>query len=151
MAGFITLGVGLLAIGFFAEWQIKNRLKNQKVRVPLMWVAWIFAVLGGNAAAISIAGATGIAGASASVVSVLIIIALVVDISDKRPDWPAFFCAAVLPSFMRVAAGAIGALLHGPVQALDALNGAVGNLFGFGQLVHSSALALTAVGSVFGF
>lgn len=127
----VSLGTGLLIIGFTAQYLIKHRLKHEKLKRTYSWIAWGFAILGGTAVGLSVASQTGVTAAGAAVVSVVGLLALAVDFADKRPDWPAFFIAVVLPSFMQAASGPAGNIFHVLLAVPTAVNVYVGSLLGF--------------------
>lgn len=117
----IGIGTGLLAIGFLAQYVIKKRLQDKTLKVAYMWVAWICAVMGGLSVSTDVGSRIGLTGWGASVVSILGLIWLAADLKDKRPDWGAFYLAAILPLTMRLAGGPVGQFfqfLLSPFQAL---------------------------------
>jgi len=128
----LGLGVGglLIAIGFVAEWLLKKRLKNQKVQRFYMWVAWLFALLGSAVAAPTVGNSVGITSAGAAAVSIGMLLALGVDLADKRPDWPAFFIIVTVPWFMRWTGGQLGALFDLVLTPLATLGHLVLGLVG---------------------
>lgn len=123
----ITVGTGLLAIGFTAQWVIKKRLQDKALKQIYMWIAWLFAIGGGLSISINVGQQLGVTGLGASVVSAVGLLFLAADLKDKRPDWPAFFLAAILPMFMQLSSGPLGAVFHAiltPLKALAAYLGA---------------------------
>lgn len=103
----LTIGgaAGLLAIAVVAQWLLKKRAQHKGARVGLMWIAWGFAVAGGLALSVPWGSTAGITRTGAAVIAAVGIMVLVVDVLDKRPDWPAFACAALVPSFIAFAGG----------------------------------------------
>lgn len=97
--------VGLLAIAVVAQWLLKKRAQHKGARVGLMWIAWGFAVAGGLALSVPWGSAAGMTRTGAAVVAVVGLMVLIVDVLDKRPDWPAFACAALVPSMIAFAGG----------------------------------------------
>lgn len=104
----VSLGVGLIAIALTAQWLISKRLKHQKVSKVVSWIAWIFAIVGGTAVTSDISDAIGVTSAGAAAASVVMLLFIVVDIADKRPDWLAFILICLAPTFMKLAGGGIG-------------------------------------------
>ncbi len=129
----LGLGIGalLIAIGFTAQWLLKKRLHNGKLKTIYMWIAWGFAVLGSAVAAPVTGGNTvGITSVGAGAVSVIMLLALAVDLADKRPDWPAFFIVVAVPWFMRWTGGTLGTLFDAVLAPLNAMGLAVLGVIG---------------------
>jgi hypothetical protein len=128
----LGLGIGglLIAVGFVAQWLLKKRLQNPKVKRFYMWIAWVFALLGSAVAAPTTGNTIGITSAGAGVVSLGMLLALGVDLSDKRPDWPAFIFVVLVPWFMRWTGGQLGALFDVVLTPLAALGHLVLGLVG---------------------
>ena len=127
------LGIGgmLIAVGFVAQYLQKKRIQHAKAKPVYRWVAWGLAV-GGSAIASpqNNFGAHGITSAGAGVVSVVMLLVIVADLVDKRPDWPAFILVVVVPWFMRATGGAAGAFFDFVLAPAAWLGGSVGSLFG---------------------
>ncbi len=104
----VSLGAGLIAIALTAQWLISKRAKNQQVSKVISWIAWAFAVVGGTAVTADIQDTFGITSAGAAAASVVMLLFIVVDIADRRPDWLAFILITLAPTFMTLASGGIG-------------------------------------------
>lgn len=116
-----SFGVAMVVIACAAQWLLKKRVKHQKVGRALMWIAWIFAAIGGEAMSRQVGNSAGVTSSGAAVVAIVMIFVLVVDVADKRPDWPAFIVTITAPWFMRAAGGGAGSIydaILAPVQAL---------------------------------
>jgi hypothetical protein len=114
-------GLGVVIIAFAAQYVLKKRLKHPKVGRVFMWIAWVFAAIGGEAMSREVGNTVGITSAGAVVVSGVMMIFLVADLADKRPDWPAFFIIITMPWFMRLTGGDIGQIFDAvlsPIQAV---------------------------------
>lgn len=130
MLGNITLGTGLVVIAFAAQYLLKKRNKNPKMARVLMWVAWVGAVVGGEAMSRQVGNGAGVTSTGAAVASIVMLFFLAVDVADKRPDWPAFFIAITVPWFMRGTGGTIGQLFDAVLAPIQALGVALGNALG---------------------
>ena len=123
-------GAGMVIIAFAAQYLLKKRLKQPKVARVFMWIAWITATIGGEAMSRQVANSAGVTSAGAAVVSIVMLFFLVVDVADKRPDWPAFFITITVPWFMRLTGGELGvffdAILAPVQQAGSTLAGLLG-------------------------
>lgn len=109
MFGFqLTVGAALVVVGLVAQWLIKKRLQHKDVKKIYMWIAWIMAALGGTALSINVGDFAGVTSIGATVISCLGLLWIVVDLADKRPDWPAFILITIIPSFMKASAGLLG-------------------------------------------
>jgi uncharacterized membrane protein YhaH (DUF805 family) len=107
----ISIGVGLLIIALTAQVLIWKRLQDAKLRTVYAWIAWTFAVIGGTAMSSSVGSSLGITGSAAIFMSLMLVLILIVDLKDHRPDWPAFVIIIVLPTLMRLSnPGPIGDL-----------------------------------------
>jgi hypothetical protein len=126
----IGLGAALITIGLSFQWLISKRVKNQKLRKTYAWIAWIFAAIGGAAVGTDVGHQLGVTSIGAIIVSFVGLGFIVADLWDHRPDWLAFILVTVVPSFMRLAGGGFGALLHALLTPLDALVKVAGSLFG---------------------
>lgn len=126
----ITVGTGLLAIGFTAQWVIKRRLQDKALKQIYMWIAWLFAIGGGLSISVNVGQQLGVTGLGASVVSAVGLLFLAADLKDKRPDWPAFFLAAILPMFMQLSGGPLGTIFHAVLTPLKAVAAYLGNGIG---------------------
>lgn len=124
------LGTGLVIIAVAAQYLLKKRSKHPKVSRALMWVAWVFAAIGGESMSRQVGNTAGVTSAGAAVVSVVMLLVLVVDVADKRPDWPAFIVTIVAPWFMRLAGGPIGALFDTILAPVQAAGQAIGHMLG---------------------
>jgi FtsH-binding integral membrane protein len=124
------LGTGLIVIAFAAQYLLKKRNKNPKMARVLMWVAWVTAIVGGEAMSRQVGNSAGVTSAGAAVASVVMLFFLAVDVADKRPDWPAFFIAIIVPWFMRGTGGTVGQLFDALLAPIQALGTALGNLLG---------------------
>jgi hypothetical protein len=123
-------GGGLIIIAFAAQWLIKKRLKNPKFQTFFRWVAWIFAVLGSAIAAPLTGNSIGVTSIGAGVVSCVLILGIVCDLADKRPDWPAFIMIVILPWTMRWTGGIVGTVFDAALTPASYLGNAIGTLFG---------------------
>jgi hypothetical protein len=126
----VGLGAALAIIALTAQYLIKKRIKNQKLARVYAWIVWIPAALGGEAISSSVHNTVGITSAGAAVVSVIGLLFLIVDIADRRPDWPAFIITVSVPWFMRLTGGTLGALFDLALAAPHAANGALGTFMG---------------------
>jgi len=124
------LGTGLIVIAFAAQYLLKKRNKNPKMARILMWVAWVAAIVGGEAMSRQVGNTAGVTSTGAAVASIVMLFFLAVDVADKRPDWPAFFIAIIVPWFMRGTGGTIGQLFDALLSPIQALGVALGNLLG---------------------
>jgi len=117
----VGFGLGMVIIAVTFQYMLKKRLKHQKVSRAFMWFAWVFAAIGGEAMSRQVGNTAGVTSAGASLVAFVGLIVLVVDVADKRPDWPAFIVTITMPWFMRLAGGSIGGIydaILSPIQAI---------------------------------
>jgi hypothetical protein len=126
----IGLGAALIVVALTAQYLIKKRVKHPKVARVYAWIAWVFAALGGEAVTASVGNGIGVTSAGAAVVSLVMLLVLVCDIADKRPDWPAFIITVTAPWFMRLTGGPLGSLFDAILAAPHAVNQAVGGFMG---------------------
>lgn len=128
----IGLGAGtaLIAVAFAAQWLLKKRLKNQKVAKFYMWAAWILAALGSALAAPATGNSVGVTSTGAAVASLILIGVLIVDVADKRPDWPAFLIIVAAPWFMRWTGGPLGQLFDVILTPMSAIAAGVLGVIG---------------------
>lgn len=126
----VSFGSGALILAFAAEWVLKKRTKHPKVSRALMWIAWVFALVGGESVSREFPNTMGVTSAGAAVVTIVMLFFIAADVADKRPDWTAMILTATVPWFMRLTGGTIGhlfAAVLSPVQALGLLiSGALG-------------------------
>jgi hypothetical protein len=114
-------GLGMVIIAVATQYLLKKRLKHAKVSKAFMWIAWIFAAIGGEAMSRQVGNTAGVTSGGAAIVSVVMLLVLIVDVADKRPDWPAFVVTITAPWFMRLAGGQAGQLFDAiltPIQAI---------------------------------
>jgi hypothetical protein len=117
-------GVGMVIIAFAAQYLLKKRLKHPRIARGFMWIAWVTATIGGEAMSRQVGNTAGITSRGAAVVSIVMLFFLIVDVADKRPDWPAFIITITVPFFMRLTGGVAGhvfATILAPVQALGTI------------------------------
>lgn len=126
----VGIGFGLVIIGITAQYLISKRLKHQKVSKFFSWIAWGAALLGGVGMSSEFGSAVGISSGGAAIASIAALMFIIVDIADRRPDWPAFILIVLAPTLMRITGGGLGdvydALLlpfDGAIAALRAFLG----------------------------
>ena len=124
------LGAALIIIGLTAQYLIKKRLRNAKVARVYAWIAWVFASLGGVAASSTVGNTVGVTATGAAVVSAVMLLVLIADVVDKRPDWPAFVIVVTVPWFMRLSGGTAGQFYTALLYPLDQANTVVSTFFG---------------------
>ncbi len=123
-------GLGMVIIAFAAQYVLKKRLKHPKVARAFMWIAWITATIGGEAMSRQVGNTAGVTSAGAAVVSIVMLFFLVVDVADKRPDWPAFFITISAPWFMRLTGGGLGAFFDAVLAPVQSVGSALASLLG---------------------
>jgi hypothetical protein len=126
----ITFGAGMVIIAFTAQYLLKKRLKHPKVARIFMWIAWVTATVGGEAMSRQVGNTAGITSAGAAVASLVMLFFLIVDVADKRPDWPAFIITVTVPWFMRLTGGGLGHLFATVLSPVQALGSALAWLLG---------------------
>jgi hypothetical protein len=130
--GRIGIGTAMILIGLFCGWIIKKRVRHKALAQYLLWMAWIFVALGGEAASHTVKNTYGVGAGGAAFVSVVGLILVVVDLADRRPDWTAILVIIILPWFMRLSGGTIGQFFNLLLAPLAAINqGLVHSLFGW--------------------
>jgi vacuolar-type H+-ATPase subunit I/STV1 len=126
----ISIGVGLVAIALTAQWILNRRLKHAAVSRAYSWIAWVCAYLGGAAVTVDLAHRVGITASGAAVAAFLMLLVIVADLADRRPDWPAFILIILAPTFMRLAVGDAGELYAVLLAPADAALRTVGPFLG---------------------
>jgi hypothetical protein len=106
----ITIGAAFIIIALASQFILWKRAKDNTMRRILAWLAWSFGYIGGCAVATDIGATTGITTVGAFVASIIMLIVIMVDIRDKRPDWPAFILIILVPAFLNLVGGWLGDL-----------------------------------------
>lgn len=123
-------GLGMVIIAFAAQYVLKKRSKHPKVSRALMWLAWAAATIGGEAMSRQVGNTAGVTSGGAAVVSMVMLIVLIVDVADKRPDWPAFIITITAPWFMRLCGGGIGTFFDAVLAPVQSVGSALASLLG---------------------
>lgn len=126
-----SAGFFLILIGFSAQYLIKKRLQDKKLRTVYMWIAWVFTLLGGEAISHTVGNSVGVTSAGAIAVSLVGLLVVAADVKDKRPDWPAVILVAILPWFMRLSGGGFGTVFAAILTPVQAINGSISGWLGF--------------------
>lgn len=117
----VGIGFGLVIIAITAQFLISKRLKHQKVSKFFSWIAWGAALLGGVGMSSEFGNAVGISAGGAAIASIAAILFIVVDVADRRPDWPAFVLICLAPTLMRVSGGNLGNLYDALLTPFDGI------------------------------
>ncbi|MER7331728.1 MULTISPECIES: hypothetical protein [unclassified Micromonospora] len=115
----VGIGFGLVIIAITAQYLISKRLKNQKVSKVFSWIAWGGALLGGVGMSSEFGNAVGLSSGGAAIASLAAILFIIVDIADRRPDWPAFILICLAPTLMRVTGGNLGVMYDALLTPFD--------------------------------
>lgn len=126
----IGAGFGLIVIAITAQLIISKRLKNQKVSKIYSWVAWVGALLGGVGVTDQIGNAAGISAGGSAIASIIMLLFIAADLSDRRPDWLAFILICLTPTFMRLSAGTLGQIYDAILSVPDAILNGLGSFLG---------------------
>ncbi|GGM27430.1 hypothetical protein GCM10011608_10230 [Micromonospora sonchi] len=117
----VGIGFGLVIIGITAQYLIAKRLKHQKVSKVFSWIAWGAALLGGVGMSSEFGNAVGISSGGAAIASLAALMFIVVDIADRRPDWPAFILIVLAPTLMRITGGGLGSAYDALLMPIDGI------------------------------
>ncbi|QKW15408.1 hypothetical protein [Verrucosispora sp. NA02020] len=117
----VGIGFGLVIIALSAQYLISKRLKNAKVARVFAWVAWGAALLGGVGLSSEFGNAAGISAGGAAIASLAALMFIIVDIADRRPDWPAFILIVLAPTLMRITNGGLGSLYDAVLTPFDGI------------------------------
>ncbi len=123
-------GLGMVIIAVAAQYVLKKRAKHPQVSRALMWMAWITATIGGEAMSRQVGNTAGVTSGGAAIVSVVMLIVLIVDVADKRPDWPAFIITITAPWFMRLTGGGIGGIFDAILSPVQAVGSTIASFLG---------------------
>lgn len=125
-----ALGVGAAGIYIVIALFLQFRTKKK----GLLWVSFAAAVLGGCTLAASSAGRSisgTFSGDFAVLVCIVLLIAVVCDIADQKPEKLATFGALLIPSLAIGMGGAFGATLHELFRWIATFGGQFGSgMFG---------------------
>ncbi|MER7166742.1 hypothetical protein ABT336_11860 [Micromonospora sp. NPDC000207] len=124
----VGIGFGLVIIAIAAQFLISKRLKHQRVSKWFSWIAWGAALLGGVGMSSEFGNAVGLSAGGAAVASLVALLFIVVDVADRRPDWPAFILICLTPTLMRITNGGLGGLYDAVLIPFD---GIISGLRGF--------------------
>ncbi len=117
----VGIGFGLVIIGITAQYLISKRLKHAKVSRVFSWIAWGAALLGGVGMSSEFGNAVGISAGGAAIASLAALMFIVVDVADRRPDWPAFILICLAPTLMRITNGGLGSAYDAVLSPFDGL------------------------------
>jgi hypothetical protein len=117
----IGIGFGLVIIAITAQYLIAKRLKHQKVSKVFSWIAWGAALLGGVGMSSEFGNAIGLSAGGAAIASIAALLFIVVDVADRRPDWPAFLLICLAPTLMRFTGGTLGTIYDAALVPLDGI------------------------------
>lgn len=126
----ITFGTGLIIIALTAQYLIWKRSKNQRISKALSWVAWMCAAVGGSAVTGDLGSQVGVTAVGATVASWVMLLFILVDVADRRPDWLAFILICIAPTFMRMAGGGSGQIFNVLLMPLDFAAAGLGAFLG---------------------
>ncbi|MFG2046106.1 hypothetical protein ACGFIW_01580 [Micromonospora sp. NPDC048935] len=117
----VGIGFGLVIIAITAQFLISKRLKHAKVSKAFSWIAWGGALLGGVGMSSEFGNAVGISAGGAAIASLAALMFIIVDVADRRPDWPAFILICLAPTLMRICGGPLGNLYDAALTPLDGI------------------------------
>lgn len=126
----IGLGAGFIIIGFTAQFLLTKRVKHAKIGRVLSWIAWTCVAVGGEAVTTDIGTQLGVTGVGAAVASWVMVLFILVDVADRRPDWLAFILIGIAPSFMRMAGGWSGIIFDALLAPVDFAASLLGKFLG---------------------